>query len=218
MFGREAGKGKAAVEVPSGEAKAMGTVRSFVALELSPAAKASVTSVLQRLSARYPQFRWVAPTTLHLTLKFLGDVETGRLAQLEMSLERAVARWRKAMPQTGEQPAPAVRWALKGAGSFPRGRPARVIWVGIEAGPDLHALQSAVEKELAAEFFSPEARPFSPHLTLARCRGESGQPAPWLSDLAGQSLGETESAEMVLFRSTLTPTGAIYAPLKRVPL
>lgn len=196
----------------------MRTVRSFVALELSPAAKANVTLLLQQLSERHPEFRWVAPSTLHLTLKFLGDVDTERLAQVGAALERAAARRRKAMPQSGEQPIPAVRWALKGVGSFPARRPARVIWVGIEAGPDLHALQVAVEEELVAEGFAREARPFSPHLTLARCRAESGRDAPWLSEFAGQGFGEIESVEMVLFRSTLTPGGAIYTPLKRVSL
>lgn len=191
----------------------LGSVRSFVALDLSADARAQVGSLLRDLAARHGHFRWVAPATLHLTLKFLGDVAEDRLPAVERGLTQAVLAWRRRVPEGN-----GIAWSLEGLGSFPSGRPARVLWVGIQAGQDLAALQQAVEEELAAQGFPREARPFSPHLTLARVRLDGGEPAPWLTEFRGRTFGRTLSRKMVLFRSTLTPGGAIYSPLSRVSL
>ncbi|MGE5589646.1 MAG: RNA 2',3'-cyclic phosphodiesterase [Bacillota bacterium] len=191
----------------------VGSVRCFVALDLSAEVRAQVGSLLQDLSARHRGFRWVASATLHLTLTFLGEVEENRLPSVEQALTRAAQRWR-----TRAGDSAGIGWSLEGLGSFPAGRPVRVIWVGIKAGQDLAVLQRAVEEELAAEGFPREARPFAPHLTLARSRSDGGEPAPWLAEFQSRPYGHTLSREMVLFRSTLAPGGAIYSPLARVSL
>lgn len=102
----------------------MESIRSFVALELPAPLKANVATVLQRFSVEHREFRWVSAASLHLTLKFLGDVAAAEMPRVVTALDRAAARWRQ--PGVGS-----LHWALQGGGCFPgRGRPTKVIWVG----------------------------------------------------------------------------------------
>ncbi|MHB9146192.1 MAG: RNA 2',3'-cyclic phosphodiesterase [Symbiobacteriia bacterium] len=198
----------------------MGTVRCFVALELPAGVRQRLTALLERLSREHPEFRWVAPDTLHLTLKFLGDVEEQRLPEVEAAIKQAVGAWAAGPLDTSAQAAAQpLQWSLHGAGTFPgRGRRARVIWLGLQAGRDLLKLQQAVDESLAACGFIRADRPSSQHLTLARSRSPIGEPAPWVDELAGETFGDVQSEQIVVFRSTLTPSGPIYTPLAKIPL
>ena len=195
-----------------------GLLRLFVAVEIPDAVKQEVerrmTPLRERQAAAHgTRARWVDPRGLHLTLVFLGDVPADLLPALETALAEAVA------------PRSRMTLALSGGGTFPPHRPARVAWVGIQAPPALSELQGAlVGAAVDAVDHQPEERPFSPHVTLARCREPWPQPAAreFVTAFAGPIGEPFEVAEVVLFRSHLGDSpgvrGARHEVLARFPL
>ena len=155
--------------------------------------------------------KWVAPEGIHLTLHFFGDVAVERVPAITGALGRAAAR---------SSPIPL---GLAGAGCFPNLDRPRVLWVGL--GGDtagLARLQRDVEAQLAGLGYRPEARAFSPHLTLARMR-DTAMPED-LRRLGQAMRGLTVpvtafTAESVaLIRSDLRPAGAVYTTLAALTL
>ena len=192
----------------------MENVRCFVAIELESDITAALGTLLARLrgapAARLA--RWVAPQSIHLTLQFLGQVPAGRVAELEQALARAC---REAAP---------FEIAVGGLGCFPSPSRPRVIWVGVEEPTGaLQRLQVAVERELARLGFRPEARAFTPHLTLARVRDpvssrERAELGAWIRSQAAGALGRMRVGQVCLMRSELRPAGAVYTRLAAAPL
>lgn len=154
--------------------------------------------------------RWAAPTRLHFTLKFLGDVE-----------EEGIEAARRATAEAARAgPAP-FRLDLEGLGTFPHRGPARVVWAGCGAGAAaLRALAAAVEEAFVAAGFPREERPFSPHLTLARVKDPlSGRRlGQALASVPGEPFGSVVVGSIVLYRSDLSPAGPDYSELLRVAL
>jgi len=188
----------------------MSSIRAFVAIELSDSLAAALAETQRRLKDRAPlPVRWTDPRGIHLTLKFLGDVDAGRMGAIEEAVTRAVA---------GTGP---FRIALGALGGFPTLARPRVIWLGLEGDlPALERLQQRVERELAPLGFPPEGRPFTAHLTLGRVREGGKRPAtagawPDVADLRG--VGQTVEG-VSLMRSDLHPTGAVYTRLAAFPL
>jgi len=105
--------------------------------------------------------KWVRPEGIHMTVKFLGEVEPEREPELRAALTRAAA---------GGRPLPL---AVRGFGVFPDATRPRVIWAGLDADPTLELLQHRVEQEFSPLGFPPEGRPFRPHLTLGRAAREA---------------------------------------------
>jgi len=182
-------------------------VRQFLALELSDALREDLRSLQRELQDATTGWRWIRTESIHLTLRFLGEVsgETD---------DRCRDAWRRVAAAASP-----FRIRLEQLGSFPpRGRP-RVLWVGVREGDSEGRLE-----RLAAEFenaareagFDPENRPFRPHLTLARCRpsGRATLPEP-REFVSGSSL---DVRHAVLFRSELLPSGARYSILESLPL
>lgn len=179
----------------------MATVRSFIALDLPPNVKQTLADVSDRLSSQVDGVRWVRPENLHLTLKFLGNVESDRLAAIGETLGPAADT-------------PVLDLSLGEVGAFPRADRARVIWVGLEGQTDaLRALQAWVGASMAGHGFEPESRAFRPHLTLGRARsGPVALPEVTVPDLA------FEASQLMLMQSELRPGGARYTPLTVVQL
>ncbi len=184
-------------------------MRLFVALELPPEVKEAAARMQDRLKPSGAGVKWVRPEGMHLTLKFLGEVEDERLPGLPGALDRA-CRGRGAL-----------ELELAGCGAFPgRGRP-RVVWLGV-AGQvgELAGLARALEESLARLGFAPEKRPFKAHLTLGRVRqGGRGRRAPDTRELSRLLAGlgawqgpSFRAGKLALMQSTLTPRGAIYQP------
>ena len=182
-------------------------IRAFIALELSPQARAAVAGVLRKLQqGGFRNVRWVDPAGAHLTLKFLGAVPADLLGAVHEAMRRTAAA------------AAPVHLGLGPLGAFPSARAPRVVWLGVTGEVEaLGRLQRGVEEAAAALGFPREARPFRPHITLGRVR--EGMPAG-----EGRRLGETLArltpdpvswrAEAVwLVRSHLTPQGAVYQHL-----
>lgn len=183
-------------------------VRAFVAVELPPEVQHLIWSSFSAEHARYPGLRWVPAENLHLTVKFIGEIEGVRVPELVRATEKACV---------GRRP---FRLSLRGAGAFPpRGRP-RVLWVGVGCGgPELAALASAVDRRLGKRGVERERRPFSAHLTVARSRREA--PAqdlgPLLSRFETREWGGLEVSTVSFMRSHLGPAGARYEKLCEVP-
>ncbi len=205
--------GQSGVAVPGPGALLAGTLRAFVALELSPEVRAVVAALLGRLSrleaARIARVRWTAAENLHLTLKFLGRVETTQLPAIQAGLAQAAA---------SQGP---LTLTVTGAGAFPDVRAPQVLWLGVGAAEGaLVRLAAAVEAQLAPLGFPTENRTFSPHLTLGRV-GVPRHARPLAETLVEMVAGLDEAMveeEMVFFKSELRPEGARHTPLFRIPL
>jgi 2'-5' RNA ligase len=187
----------------------MSTIRSFVAIPLERELLNRIEQFQRELRSLPADVKWVNIHSIHLTLKFLGDVDDTRIGELGGAIERA---------REGFTP-----WIVpvKEAGAFPSLRNPRVVWIGIQDQTgELAQLQGRMEKEFARLGFAEEGRPFSPHLTLGRVRSSRGKPEliRYLVDETSREFGEIAIAKVVLFRSELKPSGAVYTSLKEFTL
>jgi len=183
--------------------------RSFIAVELSKEIAAGVRKIQGRLRDRAAGVSWVRPEGIHLTLRFLGDVDPGRVEGIASRAEECV----KAI-------APFFI-GIRGCGGFPNPRNPRVIWIGVEDPAGLlKEIQAKVEQGMEEMGFTREARAYTPHLTIGRLRSGKGkgEVAQALEAMKGCDLGTMEVREICLFRSQLKPTGAEYTKLKVIPL
>ena len=188
-------------------------IRSFVAIELPDEVKQELGKVMAALGEPDIRgLRLVRAEGVHLTLKFLGDVDSDRMDDIVGALTGAVA---------GHSP---FRLELGDAGAFPNlGRP-RVLWVGVAGDVNkLDALQADVEAALAGMGFILDNRRYNPHLTLARVRNESppssGRSAAAILTGTPFRQGMGFHVETVsLMRTTLHPDGAIHHRMVSIPL
>ena len=178
-------------------------IRCFIALELSSEAKEELRKIIDVLKPSGADIKWVSPESMHLTLKFLGSIEEEKAGKIAARL--------KGIAQGKEE----FDVLLGGIGVFPGWERARVLWVGAGEGEEeTKRIAGEVEDAMAEEGFEKESRPFSVHLTLGRMK--SGKNKDKLKSLADEV--EVESApshidRIVLFKSDLTPKGAIYTAL-----
>jgi 2'-5' RNA ligase len=184
-------------------------MRLFVALEVPEPPRREVRRRVDAARDRLPRARWVDLDILHLTLLFLGETAEADVPALAAGLREAFAHY------------PPLPLRLAGGGTFPPGRPARVAWLGVEAIPELTALQAEItQAAVEALGFEPEQRPYHPHVTLARC------PDPWRRDAVEKftsafpgPIGPPFVADRgVLFESKLSPKGARYREVEVFPL
>lgn len=185
--------------------------RVFIAVDLDAPTRAALARLLRRLARSLPSARVVAPETLHVTLAFLGELDDERLTEASEAARIAAPGARPFYLAPGQ------------IGVFGPDHAPRVIWVALGGQvARLRALQRALAHELEARNFPLEARPFSPHLTLARLSArldESGALA--LSRLRAEPPVRKNSwlvDELRVMRSDLAPTGARYTPLAAFPL
>jgi RNA 2',3'-cyclic 3'-phosphodiesterase len=148
--------------------------------------------------------KWVRPENIHLSLKFLGDVDDTREHELHAALQRAAG--------TGSEPRP-LTLQITGFGVFPDYHRPRVLWAGVTPEPGLELLQHGVEHAFAPLGFPTEARAFRPHVTLGRAAREA-KPRDFagLEELLpGIDFDETVTVTDVdLMQSTLQPGGPVY--------
>lgn len=192
-----------------GNSQPISAIRAFVAANLDPDIKAALAGVQDQLKATRADVGWVQPENLHLTLKFLGQVEEGRLGVIGKAVAAAA---------TGCGP---VRLIFEGLGAFPHPRTARVVWVGVSHGAEaLTELQAKVEAALEPLGFARETRPFTAHLTLGRVRSPArrAQLARALTGAIAEALGEMVLDRIELMKSDLSAAGARYSVLQSVPL
>jgi 2'-5' RNA ligase len=177
-------------------------VRLFVAVDLPGASRDRIESLIADLRREVPDVRWARIEGVHLTLKFLGEVEEGRLPALASILDRRAAA------------AGGFTVRLQGVGTFgDRSRP-RVVWCGVtDPGGGLARLAASIDEGCAETGVAKEARPFHPHLTLARLKSPSRGLAAALEARADLDLGGFAVTSFHLFQSLLRPQGAAYLRL-----
>jgi 2'-5' RNA ligase len=178
-------------------------MRCFVALPLPAELRSRVAGVQEQAkkACRDADVRWTAPASLHLTLKFLGNVPAERLGPIHGALAPCVAAHH--LP----------RLTLAGVGAFPSPRHARVVWLGVKDGaPDLIELAGAIDRTLVPLGFAPEPHPLTAHLTLGRVRAprHGADLATALAGLGRADAGSWTPAAVVLYESHLRPGGAFH--------
>lgn len=177
----------------------MAGIRTFVALEMPVAVKRQVVSVARHMS-HLGQMRWVKPEGVHLTLKFLGDVEENRVADIVSAVQQVASKF---------QP---LALSTAGLGGFPHLESARVLWLGVEGGlGQLRILQGRIAQKLEDLGFERERHPFFAHVTVGRARRK---PVRVIAENATKWRAVNFSVDRIsVMKSTLRPEGAVYTPL-----
>jgi len=187
----------------------MSTIRSFIAIPLNAEILSRIEKTQKELRTLPADVKWVNPTSIHLTLKFLGNVEEGNVEDIARGIQNMVK---------GVKPWSAV---VRNMGAFPSLKNPRVVWIGIEdQGGQLVRLQNQIEQQMSKLGFEEEKRAFSPHLTLGRVRSPKGKHelVNYLLDERERVFGEINVDRVILFKSELRPSGAVYMPLRELSL
>jgi RNA 2',3'-cyclic 3'-phosphodiesterase len=189
-------------------------VRLFVGLELDEPVRVAAAAVAARLESRLTDLagdfraRWTPGSNLHITVWFFGEVLDDAAAILFEQLQAPL-------------PIAPFELAIRGCGAFPRSGAPRVLWIGTAEGtPSMAAAHAALSDRLAPLHYLPEARAYSPHVTMARVKEPGRRARVVRQALAAEAAdcGRTIVGALTLFRSRLSPRGAVYEPLLRVPL
>lgn len=183
-------------------------IRSFIAIELPASTRKALEALAAELKKSDAAVGWVRAESIHLTLKFLGDIPEEQVAPIGAALGE-IARG-----------VFAFKLQSSGCGAFPSAKEPRVIWAGLRGDiEELGRVQKMVEEAMVPFGFAPEGRPFRGHLTIGRVRGRQGIQALRQILLARQGFMSEpfDVAELVLYKSDLRPDGARYTPLFRAP-
>ena len=185
-------------------------MRTFIAIDLDPVIKRNLSDFLGRLKKLGPKnISWVREEGMHLTLKFLGEIEEAQAAPVKNvtgSLSKTYSRF---------------PMAVKGTGYFPANpKYIRVLWAGVEEQPALMSLQKELESELEKLGFAREKRAFHPHLTLGRVRTPSNlkEILEELEKNKTADFGQMTVEKITFFESKLRPSGAEYTALAQSEL
>jgi 2'-5' RNA ligase len=191
----------------------MEQIRSFIAIELPQEMKVQLARVRgMPRPQEYPSVKWVEAESIHLTLKFLGNIPSGRIPEIEAAVREAA------------RGVPAFHLEIGGLGVFPSTQRPRVAWVAVGGEVEkLAGLQEGIDSALLPLGFPRESRPFTPHLTLARVRERaSPQERRSFGELVMSTKFEArlplEVSAISLMRSRLTAAGAIYGRIFTVGL
>ncbi len=189
-------------------------VRLFVGLELDEGVRKAAAAVAARLETRLAEVardfkaRWIPDSNLHITIWFFGEIADEAAAVLIEQLRAPL------------QVSP-FELAVRGCGAFPRSGPPRVLWIGTAEGTaGMGEAYAALARRLDTLGYLPEERLYSPHVTMARVK-DPGRASRAVRQALGDDpadCGRTVVGALTLFRSRLSPRGAVYEPLLRVPL
>jgi 2'-5' RNA ligase len=183
------------------------TFRAFIAIDLPEGVKSFLSEAQEALKLYGFGVKWVRPQNIHLTLKFLGNIATADTDKIAEAMTLAARN------------CPVVSLAAKGIGVFPNPRRPRVIWAGLKGQVEILAnLQQTLDAHLQDLGFPAETRAFKSHLTLGRVKGKI---SPARMKAAVDKLKEFESEsfeinQVILFKSDLQPTGAVYTKVQAI--
>lgn len=192
-------------------------IRTFIAVELDPALTRAIAAVQDTLKRELHHLtpgvrvQWTRPESIHLTLKFLGDIDESQVGGILRALGNA-----------GRDQAP-FSVDVKGFGVFPDLRGPRVLWIALSGHTDrLVRLAAAIDAALIPLGFPVEQKPYTPHLTLARVKEQSHTIGKALVDSGvmrdSSAFGTLSVQAVTLMKSEPTPSGSIYSRLGLVPL
>ncbi len=190
-------------------------MRLFVAIDVDEEIRRRMARYQEGVRGFAPEARWVSPGSFHVTLKFIGESAQYDSIRLVLSTIRAAP----------------VKLGFSGSGFFPNPKAPRVFWIGIQAGENLAALARSVDSALTPLGIAPEARAYTPHITLAR--SGSGNPARLAQDrrnrvfqsleeriaaLPAPEFGTMTARAFHLYQSRAAPGGAVYTQLEHFAL
>jgi RNA 2',3'-cyclic 3'-phosphodiesterase len=180
-------------------------MRVFIAVDLPNDIRRKLKELQRELRPLSNSARWVVPESIHITLKFLGEVPEKRIEEIDEALGGLT--WK---PFTV---------SVHGVGFFPGARSPRVFWAGMEA-PTMQGLTEELDARMERLGFDKEKRAFRPHITLARAKDTRIDSAlvTASSKYAEQDFGSFSADRIFLFQSTLKPTGAVYNKVKEYSL
>jgi len=192
----------------------MEQVRTFIAIELSDLIREQLSKAQTLLKSKgiADQLRWVQPQSIHLTLKFLGNVPVSRLKEIVIAIDQA---------SDGMGP---FSLSLGSLGCFPSASRPSVIWIGVGGDTrELARLHTRMDDRLSVLGYPTEKRKFTPHLTLARVNKhvkttDRRRLGGLIERLDVDLVGEMEVREITFMKSDLTPTGAKYTRLAVIEL
>lgn len=176
-------------------------MRTFIAIEVPEGVRRSLATLVERLRSSEARLTWVKPEAMHLTLRFLGEIDGDRVERL------------RALLSEGYADAAAFDLAVRGLGAFPNPRRPSVLWAGVEPvdGP-LARVREIAERAAQAIGLAAENRAFHPHLTLARVKdpAEADRVRPFWERERDFEAGTFTAGGVTLFSSRLTPRGPVY--------
>ncbi|MBN1870704.1 MAG: RNA 2',3'-cyclic phosphodiesterase [Candidatus Omnitrophica bacterium] len=185
------------------------TIRTFIAIPLNTEIQQAISRVQERLKKHDCSIKWVKPENIHLTLKFLGDVELEKIDTIKQKLESLFK---------GIGP---VKLEMTQLDAFPSINHPKILWIGLKDDEQKISRQvSVLEDELGKLGFKKEERPFSPHVTIGRIRSPRNIQA--LSEAMSEysfPAGLKQVIDcIILYKSTLTSQGPIYESLHETKL
>jgi RNA 2',3'-cyclic 3'-phosphodiesterase len=191
----------------------MALIRAFIAVELPSGLKNELAELETQLKkASPPVVKWVEPNSIHVTLKFLGEISEDSIEELMLAIE-----------ETAQGILP-FQLEVRGVGAFPNLERPQVLWTGVKGELEKIAqLQKRIESNTEQLGSPRESRAFSPHLTLGRVRDEAGpnerrRLGKLLADTTFTTLHNIDVGAVNLMKSQLTPGGAIYSCIGSVKL
>lgn len=184
-------------------------IRTFLAIDPSPEIINEIGSIQNRLKKIIQgDIRWVRPEGIHLTLKFFGNLSDEDIMKISEVVGKNVVGIRK------------LALEVKGIGVFPSLTHPRVLWLGMDGDVNtLIALQKKIDRDLQNCGFKREENPFHPHLTLGRIRSHRGLIGlgKVVESRDDYPAGKFYAEGLTLFKSDLTPKGAVYTKLSYFP-
>lgn len=185
-------------------------IRSFLAFELPAPMKEVLGRTLETMKESGLHVRWTALDRIHLTVVFMGHVQERDVAFVSEAARRVCSRYSP------------FNAAINGTGIFGSPRSPRVLWAGLTGETKRMAeFQKELLRALEPAGVTDDGRPFKPHLTLGRFRGGNPDRAELetlLKTFRDMRSDEGRLDELVLFKSDLTPGGAVYTVLARMPM
>jgi 2'-5' RNA ligase len=178
-------------------------VRTFIAIELAAGVKHRAAEIIKKLRPTEADVKWVQPTEMHVTLKFLGEINRDEILPICRITQEVAAEFEP------------FDIGFSGLGAFPNADEPRTLWIGLEEGvEELTALQRALDEALAKQLgFAKERRQFTPHLTIGRVNRSTPDLIAALDRLADFESDFTDVDELVVFASFLSKQGPTYETL-----
>ena len=187
------------------------TVRAFIGIEIPLEVKDALCNMSSSLKKKVKDIRWIRAEGIHITLKFLGNISSANIKEIETVLDPLCS--------SGQ----AIDLNLNGVGVFPDLKHPRIVWVALGGETDkLTALQRGIDKSCAAVGFPEEKRAYTPHLTLGRVKSYKGgrklkNLEQLFSEITFSDMPHFRANFVHLYKSDLKPDGAVYTKLKSFP-
>ena len=179
-------------------------MRTFIALEISDESRSSLAQLIESIKPELGKLSWVKPENIHLTMKFIGEIDEKMIPDIERELNHVAAK------------TSVMSVNIRSLGCFPNPRRARVLWAGLRGNLEqLEFLKRDVEESMTKIGLEKDNKKFSPHVTLARIKKpvDTARLTSILKEHDNSDYGKEEFDHIALIKSDLTPSGANYTRL-----